>query len=74
MNNRGSLFSLKENHPNKLEPLKRPYNTIIPSLITMNNELFSCLGVMGGFQQPQGHLQVISNMVDLTKPNNWNIN
>ena len=65
MNNRGSLFSLEENHPNKLEPLKRPYNTIIPSLITMNNELFSCLGVMGGFQQPQGHLQVISNMVDL---------
>ena len=65
MNNRGSLFSLEENHPNKLEPLKRPYNTIIPSLITMNNELFSWLGVMGGFQQPQGHLQVISNMVDL---------
>ena len=60
MNNRGSLFSLEKNHPNKLEPLKRPFNTIIPSLITKEKKLFSSLGVMGGFQQPQGHLQVIS--------------
>ena len=65
MNNRGSLFSLDDNHPNKFEPLKRPFNTIIPSLITKNNKLVSSLGVMGGFQQPQGHLQVISNMIDL---------
>ena len=65
MNNRGSLFSLDVNHPNKFEPLKRPFNTIIPSLITKNNKLVSSLGVMGGFQQPQGHLQVISNMIDL---------
>ena len=65
MNNRGSLFSLDGNHPNKFEPLKRPFNTIIPSLITKNNKLVSSLGVMGGFQQPQGHLQVISNMIDL---------
>ena len=64
MNNRGSLFSLNENHPNKLEPNKRPYNTIIPSLITRNGKFVSSLGVMGGFQQPQGHLQVISNMLD----------
>jgi len=64
MNNRGSLFSLNENHPNKLEPNKRPYNTIIPSLITRNGNFVSSLGVMGGFQQPQGHLQVISNMLD----------
>ena len=65
MNNRGSLFSLEKNHPNKLEPQKRPFNTIIPSLITKEKKLFSSLGVMGGFQQPQGHLQVISNMIDL---------
>ena len=65
MNNRGSLFSLDDNHPNKFEPSKRPFNTIIPSLITKNNKLVSSLGVMGGFQQPQGHLQVISNMIDL---------
>jgi len=65
MNNRGSLFSLMENHPNKLEPSKRPFNTIIPSLITKDGKLLSSLGVMGGFQQPQGHLQVISNMIDM---------
>ena len=65
MNNRGSLFSLEKNHPNRLEPRKRPFNTIIPSLITKEKKLFSSLGVMGGFQQPQGHLQVISNMIDL---------
>ena len=65
MNNRGSLFSLDDNHPNKFEPLKRPFNTIIPSLITKDDKLVSSLGVMGGFQQPQGHLQVISNMIDL---------
>ena len=64
LQNRGALFSTDTEHPNLLEPGKRPYNTIIPCMITKNMNLVSSLGVMGGFQQPQGHLQVISNMID----------
>jgi len=64
LQNRGCLFSTKNEHPNLLEPNKRPYNTIIPCMITKNSNLVSSLGVMGGFQQPQGHLQVISNLID----------
>ena len=65
LHNRGALFSTNPEHPNFLEPNKRPYNTIIPCMITKNSNLVSSLGVMGGFQQPQGHLQVISNLIDL---------
>ena len=64
LQNRGALFSTDSGHPNFLEPGKRPYNTIIPGMITRNRNLVSSFGVMGGFQQPQGHLQVISNMID----------
>ena len=64
LQNRGALFSTDPEHPNFLEPAKRPYNTIIPAMITRNNNLVSSFGVMGGFQQPQGQLQVISNMID----------
>ena len=64
LQNRGALFSTDPEHPNFLEPGKRPYNTIIPGMITRNTNLVSSFGVMGGFQQPQGHLQVISNMID----------
>ena len=64
LQNRGALFSTNRDHPNFLEPNKRPYNTIIPCMITKNSNLVSSLGVMGGFQQPQGHLQVISNLID----------
>ena len=64
LQNRGSLFSFDNNHPNYLLPRKRPYQTIIPAMATRNSELWLSFGVMGGFQQPQGHLQVISNMVD----------
>lgn len=64
LQNRGALFSLDPGHPNYLEGGKRPYQTIIPAMATRNNEMWLSFGVMGGFQQPQGHLQVISNMVD----------
>jgi len=64
LQNRGAQFSIDPEHPNFLEPGKRPYNTIIPGMITRNRNLVSSFGVMGGFQQPQGHLQVISNMID----------
>ena len=64
LQNRGALFSITPDHPNFLQASKRPYNTIIPCMITQNDSLISSLGVMGGFQQPQGHLQVISNLID----------
>ncbi len=64
LQNRGSLFSFDRDHPNYLEGRKRPYQTIIPAMATKDDEMWLSFGVMGGFQQPQGHLQVVSNMVD----------
>ena len=64
LQNRGSLFSLDPKHPNYLSSNQLPYHTIIPAIATKNEDLWLSFGVMGGFQQPQGHLQVVMNMVD----------
>lgn len=64
LQNRGHNFRFDNIHPNRLQPNKRPYHTIIPGFITQENSALAAFGVMGGMMQPQGHLQVITNMVD----------
>ncbi|TAK20759.1 MAG: gamma-glutamyltransferase [Chloroflexota bacterium] len=64
LQNRAGLFSLDPNHRNRLEGGKRPYQTIIPAMVTRDGKPWLSYGVMGGFMQPQGHVQVLSNLVD----------
>ncbi len=61
---RGELFSLDPDHPNAYEPNKRPFHTIIPAFVKKDGGPYMTLGLMGGGMQPQGHVQVLINIVD----------
>jgi gamma-glutamyltranspeptidase/glutathione hydrolase len=64
LQNRGTGFSLEANHPNRFEPGKRPFHTLIPAMVFKDDKLLMSYGVMGGDIQAQGHAQVLINLVD----------
>jgi gamma-glutamyltranspeptidase/glutathione hydrolase len=61
---RGQLFSMDESHANAYKPNKRPFHTIIPAFVMKDKKPFISFGLMGGAMQPQGHVQIVTNIVD----------
>ena len=64
LQDRGEMFVLKPDHPNRFEPGKRPFTTIIPAFITKDGQPWVSFGLMGGGMQPQGHAQIVMNLID----------
>lgn len=64
LQDRGELFDLTPGRPNSYAPRKRPFHTIIPAFITLQGQPFVSFGVMGGDMQPQGHVQIVLNLID----------
>ena len=64
LQDRGALFTLDPNHPNRLEGRKRPYHTLIPAMVFQDGRPWLSYGVMGGDMQPQGHVQTLLNLIE----------